>query len=78
MSIEAAAMVIVGAASILTGFGFIFFRERVAAKNKANLEQKLGRFFPGFGDESTPSRMAAVGVGMIFIGVLVWVKGSMG
>ena len=75
MTVESMTMVVVGVALMAAGVGTVTFRDRVAAKNKVNIEKKVERLLPGFGSYSTPGRMAIVGLGLIAIGVILAFKG---
>jgi hypothetical protein len=71
-------MTISGTLGIAAGIGIVVFRDRIAAKNRANLEKRVDRWFPGFSAGSTPSRMVPVGLLTILISVVVILKATLG
>ena len=65
-----------GSSGIAAGIGIVLFRDQVAARNRANLEKRVDRWFPGFSAGSTPSRMVSVGLLAVLIGVVVILKAT--
>lgn len=71
MDIEEVAMLAAGYVALLAGLGVIVFRDATAKRNQANVETKLGKWFPGLSSESTPARMVGVGIACLGVGVIL-------